>query len=65
MDRGAWQATVHGVTKRQTELSDSAHTHNLGFNRLTFKFTFILLNLAYRFYRNVTHFKINFKFVSL
>ena len=23
MDRGAWQATVHGVTKRQTRLSDS------------------------------------------
>ena len=22
MDRGAWQATVHGVTKRQTGLSD-------------------------------------------
>ena len=22
MDRGAWQATVHGVTKRQTQLSD-------------------------------------------
>ena len=21
MDRGAWQATVHGVTKRQTHLS--------------------------------------------
>ena len=22
LDKGAWQATVHGVTKRQTELSD-------------------------------------------
>ena len=22
MNRGAWQATVHGVTKSQTELSD-------------------------------------------
>ena len=22
MDRGAWQATVHGVTKRRTRLSD-------------------------------------------
>ena len=22
MDRGAWQATVHGVTKSQTQLSD-------------------------------------------
>ena len=28
MDREAWQATVHGVTKSQTELSDRAHTHN-------------------------------------
>ena len=25
IDRGAWQATVHGVTKSQTRLSDS-HT---------------------------------------
>ena len=24
MDRGAWRATVHGITKSQTELSDSA-----------------------------------------
>ena len=22
MDRGAWQATVHGMTKSQTQLSD-------------------------------------------
>ena len=29
MDRGAWQATVHGVGKSQTQLSDrlSTHTH--------------------------------------
>ena len=26
MDRGAWRATVHGVAKSQTQLSDS-HTH--------------------------------------
>ena len=25
MDRGAWRATVHGVTKRWTRLSDRAH----------------------------------------
>ena len=27
MDRGAWQATAHGVTKSQTQLSDLAHIH--------------------------------------
>ena len=31
VDRGAWQATVHGVTKSQTRLStalvDEAHSH--------------------------------------
>ena len=27
MDRGAWWTTVHGVTKSQTQLSDT-HTHN-------------------------------------
>ena len=26
MDRGGWQATVHGVAKSQTRLNDSAHT---------------------------------------
>ena len=25
MDRGAWWATVHGVAKSQTRLSDKAH----------------------------------------
>ena len=31
MDRGVWQATVHGVTKTQTWLSDPAcrHTHHI------------------------------------
>ena len=28
LDRGAWRATVHGVTKSQTRLSDLACTHN-------------------------------------
>ena len=27
MDRGAWRATVHGVTKSQTQLSTCVHTH--------------------------------------
>ena len=29
MDRGAWWATVHGVTKHQTQLRDKAHAHTL------------------------------------
>ena len=28
MDRGAWQAKVHGVTKNLTRLSIHVHTHN-------------------------------------
>ena len=36
MDRGAWQATVHGVTKSRTRLSDFAFT-----------FTFTLVSSAY------------------
>ena len=32
MDRGAWQATVHGVSKSQTRLSNKAeHKYSLGF----------------------------------
>ena len=27
MDRGAWWATVHGVTKSQTQLNECMHTH--------------------------------------
>ena len=27
MDRGAWQAIVHGAAKSRTQLSDWAHTH--------------------------------------
>ena len=29
MDRGAWRATVHGVTKSWTRWSDLVHTHGL------------------------------------
>ena len=34
MDRGAWQATVHGVTKSRTGLS--MHTHMQGIIRKSF-----------------------------
>ena len=38
MDRGAWQATVRGVTKSQTRLRTSTFTfHNGGISRLTGK----------------------------
>ena len=30
MDRGAWWATVHGVTKSRTRLSDFTHSLNTG-----------------------------------
>ena len=30
MDRGAWQGTVRGVTKNQTQLSDQAHFDDRG-----------------------------------
>ena len=30
MDRGAWQSTVHGITKSQTRLSDSHKEAPLG-----------------------------------
>ena len=29
IDRGAWQATVHGVAKSWTRLSDFTHFHSL------------------------------------
>ena len=35
MDKGAWQATVHGVTKRRTQLSN--HTHRQKKSKETFQ----------------------------
>ena len=40
MDRGAWQPTVHGVTKSQTRLSDFTHTVGLNAMILVFFFFF-------------------------
>ena len=38
MDRGTWQAIVHGIAKSQTQLSNWAHTHimidGLGFEEI-------------------------------
>ena len=34
-DRGAWQATVHGIAKRWTQLSNSAHAHIIGLHSAT------------------------------
>ena len=28
MEKGAWQATIHSITKSWTRLSDRAHTHS-------------------------------------
>ena len=36
MDGGAWWATVHGVTKSQTRLSDFSHSLNMQFYILHF-----------------------------
>ena len=33
MDRGAWWATVHRVTKSQKRLSNGAHTYLVVFNQ--------------------------------
>ena len=33
MDKGAWWATVHGVTKSQTQLSDSRFRFSLKLSR--------------------------------
>ena len=35
MDRGAWWATVHGVAKSQTRLSDFTFTFTFHFQQLT------------------------------
>ena len=37
MDRGAWQATVHGVAKSRTQLSNRAHQHYILILKATMK----------------------------
>ena len=39
MDRGAWQAIVHGVTKSQTRLSNF-HFHSINDSSLSFLFLY-------------------------
>ena len=34
MDGGAWQATVHGVAKSRTRLSDFTHYEKVNYQRL-------------------------------
>ena len=42
MDRGAWQATVHGVAKSRIQLKQlSTHTHVYTIKLLTFDFSFL------------------------
>ena len=42
MDRGAWQAIVHGVTKSLTQLSNGAHMH---YKHLIFCYNQIMTSL--------------------
>ena len=46
MDRGAWRATVHGVTKSQTRLSNQAHRH--GAKEHSFKLSKMSVSLGHK-----------------
>ena len=46
MDKGAWQATVDGVTKSQTKLSNWAHTHKVIVGIMQFNL-YSKLNIVY------------------
>ena len=45
MDRGAWQATVHGFTKSRTRLSDFHFTEGKGSPTLVQRFTSVIAAL--------------------
>ena len=47
MDRGAWRAIIHGVTKSHTQLGAHTHTHTLGPLRKHFSF-FLFSNVGHR-----------------
>ena len=47
MDKGAWRATVHGVAKSQTQLSDShTHTHTHTHTHIHTKSYYLILILV-------------------
>ena len=46
MARGAWQATVHGVTKSWTQLSDTTTTKRNAYNKVKKKWGASLVSLA-------------------
>ena len=53
MDRGAWQTTVHGVSKNQTGLKGlclcaCTHTHTHSHTKLKFNFTFETMEVKKR-----------------
>ena len=53
MDRVVWQATVHGIAKSQTKLSDKIHNMLKFISLLTSKSTSVVLFeivLLFRFY---------------
>ena len=45
MDRGAWWATVHGVTKSRTQLSDFTLTHCVPGPELVLSYEGLTLNV--------------------
>ena len=49
MDRGVWQATVHGVIKNLTRLTDGTHTHVHIHSRLNIK-----IFIRPKYYRQVS-----------
>ena len=46
MDRGAWRATVHGVTKNQTRLSDRALAHSYSCTAVAPAWDYLVMDLS-------------------
>ena len=60
LDRGAWLATVHGVTKSQTRLSDWIHTHTqIHIHMYICIYTHIHIRIYINIYMN--HFSVHLK----
>ena len=53
MNRGAWRATVHGVTKSQTQLSGQAQ-HSTGIHITPF-FVFLLIIIPFCGLASINH----------
>ena len=55
MDRGAWWATVHGVAKSQTQLSDFHFSYMCNYKYVLYMHAYVIVLIHYIYIYTHTH----------